>query len=829
VPAKPQRPRHQDQPPPGDERADVPRWRALGEILEAHPDGFVLVDRDGRLAAHNDRAFGVWGLSREDVARVESLGATAEARAAYLDAVAGKVADPGAFRASVLAIEARVGTEVMDQVPLADGRVVERYFAPTHGASGEVSGRIGFFRDITRRVRADADLRDRARQQAAVAALGELAMCAEDLEPLLHAACASVRETLALEAAAIFELAPEDGRVFVRAVAGLDRAAIRRSDPLGELAHVEAAVRAHGSVVHDDGALAPGDDFLREHGLCCSATVLLHGRDRPFGALGAYLRDARKLTDENVRFLEAVASVLAAAIARRRAEEVVLEREREMRAVFDNALDAMLIVRDDGRIVDANPGGCALFGEARTALVGRDLRELALIVRGTHGAPSPSWAGLSLTGRISGEAEIAVPGQQPRVVEFSAIANILPDRHLAVLRDVTERRQLQTRLALADRMVSVGTLAAGVAHELNNPLAYVNANLAFVAERLRRLQDGLAPGGATPAAADLFSQLEDAMKDARDGAERMRVIIRDLKTFSRAEEDKVGPVDVRPVLESCINMAWNEIRHRARLARDLSTVAPVLGNEARLGQVFLNLIVNAAQAIPEGRAREHLITVRTRELPGGRLAVEVQDTGCGIPAENLPRIFDPFFTTKPPGVGTGLGLSICHSIVAAHGGEIEVESTVGAGSTFRVLLPGVRDVPAAIPPAPEPAVDRPRGRILVVDDEPLVGNVIQRTLQPQHDVTVVQSARAALDRIDAGERYDVLLSDLLMPEMSGMDLYRELRRRDARLARRTIFLTGGAFTPAARDFLAEERVECVEKPFELETIRTVLARKLAEE
>jgi CheY-like chemotaxis protein len=316
------------------------------------------------------------------------------------------------------------------------------------------------------------------------------------------------------------------------------------------------------------------------------------------------------------------------------------------------------------------------------------------------------------------------------------------------------------------------------------------------------------------------------MKDARDGAERMRIIIRDLKMFSRVEEDRPGPVDLRPVLESCVNMAWNEIRHRARLVKELAVVPLVRGNEARLGQVFLNLLVNAAQAIPEGKANAHEIRVAVRAVPGDRVAVEVRDTGGGIRPEHRARIFDPFFTTKPPGVGTGLGLSICHSIVSGLGGEIQVESEVGKGSRFCVLLPVATE---ARPPRPSAraAPPRPRGRILVVDDEPLVGTVIQRTLQQEHDITVVSSARAALETLDRSE-FDLVLSDLLMPEMTGMDLYRVLSERDPRLARRMVFLTGGAFTPAARKFLDQEPVVCLEKPFDLETIRLVLARRLAE-
>jgi CheY-like chemotaxis protein len=274
-----------------------------------------------------------------------------------------------------------------------------------------------------------------------------------------------------------------------------------------------------------------------------------------------------------------------------------------------------------------------------------------------------------------------------------------------------------------------------------------------------------------------------------------------------------------------MNVVWSELRKRAELVRDLAPVAPVLGDEARLSQVFLNLIQNALQSIPGGLPEEHRVRVSTRTVPDGRVAVEVQDTGAGIAPEHLPRIFDPFFTTKEPGRGTGLGLSICHAVIASLGGRIEVESAVGKGSTFRVLLAPVAPEEARAAGFPAPPLPPRRARILVVDDEPLVGTVLRRTLT-EHDVTVVQSARAALERLGGGERYDVVLSDLLMPEMSGMDLYRAVIVRAPELARRFVFLTGGAFTPAARAFLDQEGVDWVEKPFDAAALRSAIARKV---
>jgi len=237
-------------------------------------------------------------------------------------------------------------------------------------------------------------------------------------------------------------------------------------------------------------------------------------------------------------------------------------------------------------------------------------------------------------------------------------------------------RQAQARLALADRLASIGTLAAGVAHELSNPLSFVLANVEFAAGQLA--------GAAQDAGRR--QEVARALADARLGGERMRGIVRDLKTASRAGH-ATAPVGLRSVLEYAVGIASAEIRRRARIAWELAEVPPVQGDEARLGQVFLNLLVNAAQAFRHDAPDRNTIRLSLQRWPDGRVAAEIADNGPGIPAEIRSRIFEPFFTTKPPGVGTGLGLWICNDIVASHGGEIHVESAPDAGARFVVLLP----------------------------------------------------------------------------------------------------------------------------------------------
>ncbi len=401
------------------------------------------------------------------------------------------------------------------------------------------------------------------------------------------------------------------------------------------------------------------------------------------------------------------------------------------------------------------------------------------------------------------------------------------DSIVSVSHDLTERYQMQGRLMLAQRMASVGTLAAGVAHEINNPLAYLTANLAFAREELADVSPA-GSRGIEPRLAEAMGSAQAALAEAQQGADRVRSIVRDLKTFSRVDSAESVEVDIRQVLESTLNLATTEIRHRARLVKQLGEVPTVVGNESRLGQVFLNLLVNAAQAIPAGAPERHEIRVVTRVADTGRVFVEVSDTGAGIAQEHLPRLFDPFFTTKEPGVGTGLGLSICHSIVTALGGEIHVTSEPGKGSAFQVLLPPAqRTEPVRPPPPPPPAPAERRGRLLVVDDEPLVCTALGRTLRPHHDVTLSTRAQEALARIEAGERFDVVFCDLMMPGMSGMDFYSALQARHPEQARRVIFLTGGAVTAQARAFLESVPSPHLEKPFAGRELLSLIQERLA--
>lgn len=486
--------------------------------------------------------------------------------------------------------------------------------------------------------------------------------------------------------------------------------------------------------------------------------------------------------------------------------ELLRASERRYRTLVERSPVAMIVHRD-GAITVANAAAAQLFRAASAyELLGRELAE--------H---------LSLGADFDeGDTIRTSPGRLTRL-DGSAIHVEVTDTRSphdgeihTVIRDVHERREFEGRVHMIDRMVSVGTLAAGVAHEVNTPLAYVLSNLEYGLDELMN---------KTRMSVDELRELRDALLEAYDGASRMRDIVRDLRTFSRADDGSSGPVDVVRVLESSLNMTSQEIRQRAKLYRHLERVPAVISSESRLGQVFLNLLLNAAQAIPPGAPDAHSVTVSARRGVENEAVIEVSDTGHGIESETMARIFDPFFTTKPSGTGTGLGLSICRSIVEAAGGRITVESTLGVGTTFRVFLPGVEQVarqsrrPSFTPPAE-------RARVLAIDDDPLVGRAITRVLRG-HDVKSVESAADALARLlDPNEHFDLVLCDLMMPGMTGRDLHATLEEQDPDRLDALVFMSGGAFTPELREFAERRDVKIIDKPFDGGALRALVQHAL---
>ncbi|MEW5849040.1 MAG: ATP-binding protein [Myxococcota bacterium] len=378
-----------------------------------------------------------------------------------------------------------------------------------------------------------------------------------------------------------------------------------------------------------------------------------------------------------------------------------------LKAVLGCAQGAVFEFDENGRYLSVWTDNDNVLAKPPTELLGRTVTE---VIPGAQGEELMQLLrkALETGGPVSLEYQLAVIGGQ-RWFVADAVRMVSDDGNrttvAAIVRDITERKQLMSQAVLADRVDGLGMTAASVAHELNNPLTYIHANIVFVMEALGLL----APANGR------HSEILQALTDAREGAERAEAIVRDLRTFSRTDTT-VEDVDVVAVVTSALKMAAHIVSERASLSRHIEPVPMVRGSPAKLGQVLLNLLRNAAHAIPIGSREDHEVAV-TVSAEDGVVRIEVRDTGAGIPPALQERIFEPFFTTKAPGEGTGLGLFVSKRIVEEMGGSLEVESP-GRGAVFRVVLPAApamrttqtKDMPASTAIRPGVGSHRQHGR-----------------------------------------------------------------------------------------------------------------------
>ena len=458
-------------------------------------------------------------------------------------------------------------------------------------------------------------------------------------------------------------------------------------------------------------------------------------------------------------------------------------------------------------------------------------------------------------------AQLRVASGEQLAIKLSIFTTTFDQQEVRMLliTDLSQEHELQSRIAQMDRMITAGTLAAGVAHEINNPLAYVASNVEYLLEKV--------------AEGDIDRDtLLTSLEDVHYGTRRVRKIVDDLRDLSRAPTDTIYPVDIATILDSTLLMVEHRVQQRSRLIRDIDDLPSAMLNESGLSQVLLNLFVNAVQAIEPGAPDTNLVRVSAKRADTN-LIITIEDSGKGIAPEQLERIFEPFYTTKPIGEGTGLGLSICRKIIAEMNGDIEVESTPGQGTTFRLIIPTrwlsrsaeptaglsatphtgncspssppeVRDdrAPAAHPPSSEPGsragtpVDAttphdedapaPAG-VFLIDDNAMLLRALKRQLKSRVTLHTFESAAEALDAIKAGADPRLIVCDVEMPAIGGARLYQQLREEHPALAERMIFMTGGAYSAESKRFLESDDFTVLSKPFPSAELETLIARATA--
>lgn len=581
--------------------------------------------------------------------------------------------------------------------------------------------------------------------------------------------------------------------------------------------------------------------WLELNGLQSALVVPLRHKERSWGALVMMSELADIGLDARLIFAEAVAHQVSVALTLTRAfadsqtaARVAHEHATLLASVFTSISDPILVVDAAGRATTWNEAAGHLIGQEALHRNDASYPEWARHVELFHSDQATPFAdherpvaralrGESvercqayLTSPANPDGAWVSIGARPLRGEDGTVHGAV-----AVSRDVTAERNAQEQLMISDRMASIGMLAAGVGHEINNPLSAVVANLEMATAEIRTLTETI--GRAQ------LGDLPDEIKEASEAAERVRRIAADLKVFSGGQTDDTSAVNIEAVLDSAVRLGWNQVRQHARIVKQYAAVPPVVGSEARLGQVFLNLIVNAAQAIPAGQSDRNEIRLVTRIDDDGRVVIDIHDTGSGIAPHVMRQLFRPFVTTKPSGIGTGLGLSICQRLVTAAGGSIWADSTLGKGTVFHVAL---RAAAGAASTTPEPAsIDTAAAgparaaRVMAVDDEEMIRTILGRVLKA-HEVTALSSAKEALALLDDGATFDAILCDLMMPVMNGIEFYQALVRHYPDQASAVIFVTGGAFSRETATFLDSVPNMQLPKPFDAVKLRAAVESHL---
>ncbi len=522
-------------------------------------------------------------------------------------------------------------------------------------------------------------------------------------------------------------------------------------------------------------------------------------------------RSSRAFSDSDQYLLAALADYAAIALENSRLYQAVQSSEARYRTIFANASDMVLILDTDWRIVSGNQRSVQILDVTPDDLVGQPLQRWCLpqewptiaqaLQRVAHGLPQPPFT-ISLQHSAYESATVELNAQRLDADDQTRI--------VCIGRDLTERRRLEQQLIQSDKLSALGQLVAGVAHELNNPLTSISG-YAQLLLRNRTLND----------------EVRADLEQIRQQAERAGRIVRNLLMFAREHKPERLATQINEVIQSTLALQVYQLRvDNITVQLDLDPELPsTVADPHQLQQVLLNLITNARQAMNERGSG--ILTIRTRrhEAADGRyIEISISDNGVGIPAQYLDKVFNPFFTTKPVGQGTGLGLSICYGIIQEHQGQIWIESREGVGTTVFIRLP-IIETSVGVPAPSSAAADTesgPQQRVLVVDDEESVLRMLQRLLgELGHQTTVVSDVDSALREL-ATRPYDLVITDLRMPQKSGFDLSEEIRRLYPHLAERIIFISGDTLSTLKPHQKEQLHGRLLSKPFSIPQLAELL-------
>lgn len=487
-------------------------------------------------------------------------------------------------------------------------------------------------------------------------------------------------------------------------------------------------------------------------------------------------------------------------------------RDRNMlfRVAFEDSPIGLAMSGRGGLLTKVNPAFCQMLGYTEAEMIGRTSRSM------TH--PDDVVAEAEKARRLfAGEYDhytmqkrfIRRDGQIVHAAMNIARTELRGEElFVAQVIDVSHHRQAQQQIERASHLAALGRMAAAVAHDVNNPAAYLQLNIAELERRVRA--DELAERDRP--------EILQMLSDCANGIKRIGDIVRELQVFGTDVNDAPRLVDLADVIHVSCRLAAHEVRHHAKLQLELSAVPTVIGQPSKLGRVVTNLVLNAARAIGTDDPANNSVTVRC-ESRVNEIVVAVTDTGPGLPTDR-ENLFEPF-VRGAASTGQGLGLWICAEIIQQHGGTISAQNVEGAGARFTIRLPAMSVPSTSTPTAPALAIQR--CRVLLIDDEPVMLGAIRRGLRSHHDISMDTDAANALTRLENGEQFDVVVCDLMMPGVSGWEFYKRLTRLDSALARRVVFITGGAIGPEATSFLENHDCKVVIKPFRVDDLLGAIA------
>jgi PAS domain S-box-containing protein len=662
------------------------------------------------------------------------------------------------------------------------------------------------------------------RETVAMYELGQAIASTLDTRTILHQVVDGAMRQVNGDEASIM-LPTSDGKaLYVAAVRGKGREALlgervpMAQSIAGWVAHHRQPLTLHGAVSDPRFAsLRPRTDIT------AVALPMLAGGNL-VGVLNVNaVQRRRPVTLGQVRALSILANLAAAALANASLYTQVRQSEERFRCVTESATDAIILADSRGIILSWNRGAQTLFGYAQDEIVGQPLTTLIperyrkACTNGLQRVATTEARPLS--GKTVELRGLKRDGSKfPLELSLSSWQTDEGTFFSAIVRDISARKQAEEELTRqreaayqAEKLATMGQLLAGVAHELNNPLSVVLGQAALLQHGAR---------GAP---------LAERAKGISQAAERCARIVRNFLALARQRSPERQQVHLNQIVQEAVELLTYPLRVDAvEVYMHLADELPSLwADPDQLYQVVVNLVSNAHQAMREAPPPRRLTLTTRYDRTQLHVSLEVADTGPGILPEVAPRIFEPFFTTKPPGSGTGLGLSLCKGIIEGHRGSIRVENQPGHGAVFRIELPvGTLPATALASQTPEAPLPLQGKAILVVDDEPAVASVLAEILALDgHQVETAANGAVALDKL-RDRTYDLILSDLRMPELDGPGLYQELARRHPGLQQRIIFLTGDALSLQVQTFLEQTQEPSLSKPFSLSEVQRVVRRAL---